>query len=827
MQRILVSGVGRSATTLIYRQVGQLLLTGGQAVNFRYEPYLWDIRAPRMKGQSFGPGDLSHAGLDTHLNTPLFLDGPGDPRHDAFLDSLFDAPFDGDRDRRPDASLAKVIRGAGRLRAGLERFADLQVIACLRNPVDTINSGLGMFSFFGEEFHSDDRPRFKAELLTRPPVPGLDAAALPDGRRSIEWSAAWVAAFTAEMCAVARDYPSRVHLVCHEALTADPVAALEAIAAFLGRPGTPEIHLGAKIAAGPKAGAVNLTVADMDHLQPFFARYCRDVLEPALGSVPTQHLAAALPDRYGSGSYRLPIAGADAGLMGTALHEMMLMDQVTPFVKIMQRPPHPTDLAALIDDICDSPGAATWSGRPSFRPHPEAAALKAGRSFGVVVTSYNSGLLAVDAVLSCLQQTVPFDEIVVVDDCSTDDSAALLAELELRFAQVILVRLDTNLGPAAARHIGFTRAGTDFITQLDGDDLYWPTKLEGEARVLDGDPTRVAFSDVLLAESPTRHLLEDTALFYGSGTPEALYGRLLSREGMIPRDLTFARDSYFAVGGYDLTGSLYEDWEFKLRLAALPGHRWVRSGGFAGTVYNRSAPGLSHADLDRQARALVTVFLRAQRPALLPVDRVLPAFDNALRRVARRPMTRAVRRWLLRLIEEDRFDPVAVADFGRARWLRSLSGDAFRRLFAELAVTGAAPPRTPPAARPRNRPILNWKPRDGWQSWAGAEESPPQVALKNDSGTCAIGLSVPVSGFCLRIYPGESPLRLNVRVDGQSHEQQVVAAGPGRLVPVEIPLPLGSGPSIVHITLPDPPVTAPDPDRPRLVLGGIHAAEDT
>ena len=825
MQRILVSGVGRSATTLIYRQIGQLLRSGGRAVNFRYEPYLWDIRTPRMKGQSFGLTRLSHAGLATHLETPLFLDGPGDPRHDAFLDGLFDAPFDGDPDRRPDACLAKVIRGAGRLRAALERFADLRVVACLRNPVDTINSSLGMFSFFGEDFHADDRPRFKAELLTRPPVPGIDAAALPEGRRSIEWSAAWVAAFTAEMRAVARDHPSRVHLVCHEALTADPATAFEAIAAFLGETG-PEIHLGVTRMAGPRADAVNLTVADMDRLLPFHDRYCRDVLEPALGPEATERFARALPDRYGSGAYRLPLAGADADLMGSALHERMLLGQTTPFVKILQRAAHPTDLAALIGDITGSRGP-DGPVRPRFRPHPEAASLKAGRSFGVVVTSYNSGLLAVDAVLSCLQQTVPFDEIVVVDDCSTDDSADLLAELELRFAQVRLVRLDTNLGPAAARHIGLTRAGTDFVTQLDGDDLYWPTKLEGEARVLAGDLTRVAFSDVLLAESPTHHALEDTALFYGSAEPGQLYTHLLAREGMIPRDLTFARDSYFAAGGYDLTGSLYEDWEFKLRLAALPGHSWHRSGGFAGTIYNRSSPGLSDADLDRQARALVTVFLRAQRPALLPARGILPAFDNALRRVSKRPMARAVRRWLLRLIEEDRFDPVAVADFGAARWLRSLSGDAFRRLFAELAATGAAPPKAPPAARPRARPMLNWKPREGWLPQTGAEEATSLQALGRDSGSCTVGLSVPVSGFCLQLYPGEPNLRLNVRVDGQSHEQRIVAAGPGRPVLVEVPLALGSGLSIIHITLPDPPGAAPDPDRPRLVLGGIHAAEDT
>lgn len=819
MERILVSGVGRSATTLIYRQIGQLLRADSQAVNFRYEPYLWDIRAPRMKDQSFRLDQISHRGLDVHLSTPLFLDGPGHAWHDAFLDSLFDAPFDGDPGRRPEAVLVKVIRGAGRLRAALDRFPDLRIVACMRNPIDTVNSGLGMFSFFGEEFHRDDRPRFKAELLARPPIPGIEAAALPDGKRSVEWQAAWVTAFTAEMRAVARDYPARVHLICHEALAADPAVALEAIAAFLGRPEALGIHLGATRSAGPRAGAVNLTVADMDHLLPLFERYCHEVLEPGLGPEETARFATSLRDRYGAGAYRLPLAGADAELMGTALHEKLLFGQPTPFVRIMQRSPHPTDLGDLIDHICAEPD------RPRFLPHPEVTKLKAGRSFGVVVTSYNSGTMTVEAVLSCLQQTLPFDEIVIVDDCSTDDSADLLAEIALRFSQVALIRLDTNLGPAAARHIGITRLGTDFVTQLDGDDLFWPTKLEGEARALQGDLSRIAFSDVILAESPTRHLLEETKRLYHDAPRETLYARLLSREGMIPRDMTFARESYFAAGGYDLLSRLYEDWELKLRLAALPDHSWHRSDGFAGTVYNRAVAGLSDSDLERHARALLIIFLRAQRPDLLSVDQVLAAFDGALRRVARRPEVRAVRRWLADMISQGRFDPDSVAEFASSRWLFGLPDDAFRQLLSDLAETGATPPHMPPNGYPsRRRSILQWKPRQGWTPWAGPHDGDTFIALDGDTGICAITLWASVPGISLQVYPGQVPLRLRVTVDGQAHDHLIGGATDGQPVLVDLSQSLGPGLSILQITLESEPASLLD--HPRLVLGGVYALED-
>jgi len=164
VQRIAVSGIGRSGTTLIYQQIAKLLLLADRRVNFRYEPYLWNIRSPEAKGNPFDMSQLHHFGLMVHTGVPLFLEG-GHPLHDPFVDHLFDAPWDRNPQQGPDAHLTKVIRGSGRLRSYLARFPDLRIVACLRNPVDTINSSLGMFSFFGEEFHPDDRPRLRAARM--------------------------------------------------------------------------------------------------------------------------------------------------------------------------------------------------------------------------------------------------------------------------------------------------------------------------------------------------------------------------------------------------------------------------------------------------------------------------------------------------------------------------------------------------------------------------------------------------------------------------------------------------------------------------------------
>jgi len=843
--RILVSGVGRSATTLIYRQIGRGLQARGLATQYSYEPYLWNIRALEMKGQSFGQADLNHFGLAAHLETPLFQPGPGDALHDAFLARLFEARAE-DQPALPGAFLAKVIRGAGRLRAGLGRYDDLKVVACLRNPIDTINSSLGMFSFFGEDYHADDRARFRAELLAggahgaRAARWGVDAAALPEGRSSVEWAAAWVAAFTAEQLAVAEEFPGRVHLITHEEITADPEAAITRLAAFLDLPVAGGMALGLGRAAGPRGAAVNLTVADLDRLLPHAERYGREVLAPRQGAQAAAALLEAQKARFGNGRYQLPLAGADARHMGTGLHEFLLAGEETPFVKLMRRPPHPTALAALAaagdrpagEEAADAQAAAS-APMPLLWPTGSAAALKAGRSFGVVIICFNSGLLTADAVLSCLAQTLPFDEIVVVDDCSTDDSAEILAELEARFAQVRLIRLPVNLGPAAARHIGITRLGTDFVTQLDGDDLFWPGKLEGEARVLAGDLGRVAFSDTLSAAAPDDTERLDTSAYDGGGSSaEAVFAQLLERAPYIPRDLTLARADYFAAGGYDLTADLFEDWEFKLRLAALPGRSWHRAPQAPGTVYNQSAPGLSGTDLDHHARRLITVFLRSLDLVELPPPRVLAAFDAALFRVRKRPPVRAARAWLARLIDTGSFDAGAVAGFGRARWLYAQSDAAFAALLARLGETGAPPPAGPahPAAA---RPALHSSAGEGFDPWQGPEPPPSPGALValSGRGMLEVTLSLPVTGFGLWLAPGDAARRLRVRAPEGQHRQLLAGAEPGTepgagtggpgLCHVHVPLSLPQGRSRIVIEAKPERAAQAGP----LVLGGLYLPE--
>src|SRR5687767_14566662 len=92
----------------------------------------------------------------------------------------------------------------------------------------------------------------------------------------------------------------------------------------------------------------------------------------------------------------------------------------------------------------------------------------------VVIPTYNYGRYVGDAIDSALAQTRPPDEVVVVDDGSTDDTPDRLAA----YGDRIRVVRQTNQGLSAARNAGIRAAHGDWVAFLDSDDAFHPRKLE-------------------------------------------------------------------------------------------------------------------------------------------------------------------------------------------------------------------------------------------------------------------------------------------------------------------------------------------------------------
>jgi succinoglycan biosynthesis protein ExoO len=99
-------------------------------------------------------------------------------------------------------------------------------------------------------------------------------------------------------------------------------------------------------------------------------------------------------------------------------------------------------------------------------------------SVSVIIPARNASRWIVDAIHSVARQTIPAQEIIVVDNASTDETCAVVERLKLAVPSVTLVRNPRDLGPAASRNIGIDRAVGDWVGFLDADDWFAPERLQ-------------------------------------------------------------------------------------------------------------------------------------------------------------------------------------------------------------------------------------------------------------------------------------------------------------------------------------------------------------
>lgn len=104
----------------------------------------------------------------------------------------------------------------------------------------------------------------------------------------------------------------------------------------------------------------------------------------------------------------------------------------------------------------------------------------------VIIPNYNGEKYIVEAMESVLQQSFSDFELIVVDDCSTDDSVKKI--LSVCDKRVCLIQNEINQGPHISRNIALEKASGKYVALLDGDDLMMPGRLSKQVRFLERHP---------------------------------------------------------------------------------------------------------------------------------------------------------------------------------------------------------------------------------------------------------------------------------------------------------------------------------------------------
>lgn len=96
----------------------------------------------------------------------------------------------------------------------------------------------------------------------------------------------------------------------------------------------------------------------------------------------------------------------------------------------------------------------------------------------VIVPLYNAEKYIEETMESILNQTYKNIEIVIVDDGSKDQSSSIVKNLKKKYPEQIKYILQENQGVSVARNTGIENASGEYISFLDSDDLWHPTKIE-------------------------------------------------------------------------------------------------------------------------------------------------------------------------------------------------------------------------------------------------------------------------------------------------------------------------------------------------------------
>ena len=278
----------------------------------------------------------------------------------------------------------------------------------------------------------------------------------------------------------------------------------------------------------------------------------------------------------------------------------------------------------------------------------------------ILIPVYNSAPTLARCLRSAMQQTMADIEILVADDASTDDSAAIAETIAATDPRITLLRLPQNGGKPKAMNILVQRATGDFLAVLDADDAFHESRLQTLIDQAERAGADMAADNLLYIDAgipaQTGPCAGFGAVIRAAFDPNAL-PRIVTKADLAAKSSSFAefdygilkpvmRASFLRLHAltYDETSRLAEDFTYLMRflvaggLAVLwpaPLYYWTMPFGTLSRAWTQTGAGawrydyrqalLANADLVTEMRArgetaIVTMLLRRARQyrAMIP-----------------------------------------------------------------------------------------------------------------------------------------------------------------------------------------------------------------
>ena len=248
----------------------------------------------------------------------------------------------------------------------------------------------------------------------------------------------------------------------------------------------------------------------------------------------------------------------------------------------------------------------------------------------IVIPCYNQGRFIRRTLVSVLQNKYRPIEILVVDDGSTDDSAAVVQAMQLKFPEIKL-HAKENGGVSSARNYGIRQAQSEYIAFLDADDLYYPDSLAKRMQVFieEDEPDLAGVYCPIAVVDDKGHPLMESPLFKPKLPNDRLYYTIKPHCPFIPSGAIVKKSKMLEQGLFDETICPAEDFDLWQKMLRQGGYfRLVRDCLVGWVQHAHSA---SHSQILRHYRQNKRVVDRVFKPhAETPIEQYREGYGQAL-----------------------------------------------------------------------------------------------------------------------------------------------------------------------------------------------------
>lgn len=185
-------------------------------------------------------------------------------------------------------------------------------------------------------------------------------------------------------------------------------------------------------------------------------------------------------------------------------------------------------------------------------------------NISAVIPVKNRPALIIEAIRSCLSQTLVPDEIIVVDDGSNDVTPDIVENLTRSESRIKLIRRTLSGGAASARNAGAAQASGTWLAFLDSDDRWHEEKIARQLDLARQHPDAPAiFCGIRYAYATRKPRI-------GTPPPIVTHDDLVVSNVLASTSAAFVRkDRFDRVKGFDAALPNCEDWDLWLKLAKL------------------------------------------------------------------------------------------------------------------------------------------------------------------------------------------------------------------------------------------------------------------